>query len=73
VARNQIFEIDNAAVLGITNGWNSFRNKNEKYLFAQLYPDYYYDLFGFWLEGNMGTLDEFPSVYYYYMPSTNAD
>ena len=73
VARNKIFEIDNAAVLSMTNGWNSFREENEKYLFAQLYPDYYYALFGFWLEGNMGTLYEFPSVYYYYMPSANAD
>jgi len=71
VARNRIFEIKNADVLSITNGWNFFRDKNDKFLFYQLYPDYYYYLFGFWLEGNMGTLYEFPSVYYYYMPSTN--
>ena len=69
VARNKIFEIKNDDVLRATNGWNTFRDTNEKYRFDQLYPDYYYSLFGFWLEGNMGTLYEFPSVYYYYMPS----
>jgi hypothetical protein len=71
VARNKIFEIKDADVLSVTNGWNSFRDENDQYLFYQLYPDYYYYLFGFWLEGSMGTLYEFPSVYYYYKPATN--
>ncbi len=71
IARNRIFDINSDAVLSVTDGWNSFRTKNEPYLFAQLYPDYYYELFGFWLEGSMGTLYEFPSVYYYYKPSAN--
>lgn len=71
IARSRIFDITNAAVLSVTDGWNSFRAKNEPYLFAQLYPDFYYQLFGFWLEGSMGTLYEFPSVYYYYKPSAN--
>ena len=71
LARNRIFEIQNADVLSITNGWMAFRDKNDKYLFCQLYPDYYYYLFGFWLEGSMGTLYEFPSVYYFYRPSAD--
>jgi hypothetical protein len=71
IARNRIFEIKDADVLSATNGWNSFREQNEPYRFDQLYPDYYYYLFGYWLEGSMGTLYEFPSVYYYYKPATN--
>lgn len=73
VARDKLFEMKNENVLSATNGWNSFREKNEKYLFDQLYPDYYYSLFGFWLEGSMGTLYEFPSVFYYYKPSVGSD
>ena len=69
VARNKIFEIKDADVRSVTNGWNSFREENAPYLFYQLYPDYYYSLFGYWLEGSMGTLYEFPSVYYYYKPA----
>lgn len=69
IARNGIFEIKDANVLSATNGWNSFREENEQYLFHQLYPDYYYYLFGYWLEGSMGTLYEFPSAYYFYKPS----
>ena len=71
IARNRIFEIRDANVLSATNGWNTFREQNEPYLFDQLYPDYYYGLFGYWLEGSMGTLYEFPSVYYYYKPAAD--
>lgn len=69
IARNRIFEIKDANVLSATNGWNTFKEQNEQYRFDQLYPDYYYYLFGYWLEGSMGTLYEFPSVYYYYKPA----
>ncbi len=71
IARNRIFEIKDANVLSATNGWNTFKEQNEQYLFDQLYPDYYYYIFGYWLEGSMGTLYEFPSVYYYYKQSGN--
>ncbi len=71
IARNRIFEMKNADVISATNGWDSFREENDPYLFYKLYPDYYYDLFGFWLEGNMETYYEFPSVYYYYKPSAD--
>lgn len=71
IARNGIFEINNKDVLSIKNGWNTFRDENEQYLFYKLYPDYYYSLFGYWLEGSMGTLYEFPSVYYYYKPTAD--
>jgi len=71
IARNRIFEIKDADVRSATNGWNKFKEQNEQYRFDQLYPDYYYYLFGYWLEGSMGTLYEFPSVYYYYKPSGN--
>ncbi len=69
IARNRIFEIKDANVRSATNGWNTFKEQNEQYLFDQLYPDYYYYLFGYWLEGSMGTLYEFPSVYFYYKPA----
>lgn len=69
IARNRIFEIKDANVRSATNGWNTFKEQNEQYRFDQLYPDYYYYLFGYWLEGSMGTLYEFPSVYYYYKPA----
>ena len=69
IARNRIFEIKDADVLSATNGWNAFKEQNEQYQFDQLYPDYYYSLFGYWLEGSMGTLYEFPSVYFYYKPA----
>lgn len=71
IARNRIFEIKDENVLSATNGWNTFKEQNEQYLFDQLYPDYYYYLFGYWLEGSMGTLYEFPSVYYYYKPAAD--
>jgi len=71
IARNRIFEIKDADVLRATNGWNTFKEQNEQYRFDQLYPDYYYYLFGYWLEGSMGTLYEFPSVYYYYKPAAD--
>jgi hypothetical protein len=71
IARSKIFEIKSNDVLSATNGWNSFREQNQQYLYHQLYPDYYYGLFGYWLEGSMGTLYEFPSVYYYYKPLSN--
>ena len=69
IARNRIFPINSENVLSATNGWNTFRQENKQYLFDQLYPDDVYYLFGYWLEGSMGTLYEFPSAYYYYMPS----
>ena len=69
IARNRIFEIQDANVRSATNGWNAFKEQNEQYQFDQLYPDYYYSLFGYWLEGSMGTLYEFPSVYFYYKPA----
>ena len=71
IARNRMFEIKDADVLSATNGWNTFKEQNEQYRFDQLYPDYYYYLFGYWLEGSMGTLYEFPSVYYYYKPAAD--
>jgi hypothetical protein len=71
IARNKIFTMKNEDVLRATKGWESFRDQNAPYLYHQLYPDYYYDLFGYWLEGSMGTLYEFPSIYYYYKPVSN--
>ena len=68
LARTMRFLIHDADVQRLTDGWNSFRDQNAPYLFEKLYPDGYYALFGYWLEGSTGTPYEFPSAYFYYKP-----
>ena len=68
LARTMRFLIRDADVQRLTDGWDSFRDQNAPYLFEKLYPDFYYALFGYWLEGSTGTPFEFPSAYFYYKP-----
>ena len=68
LARTMRFLIRDGDVRRMTDGWYSFRDQNAPYLFEKLYPDAYYSLFGYWLEGSTGTPYEFPSAYFYYKP-----
>ena len=68
LARTMRFLIRDADVQRLTDGWDSFRDQNSSFLFEKLYPDAYYALFGYWLEGSTGTPYEFPSAYFYFKP-----
>jgi hypothetical protein len=67
LARSGLFPITNEEVLTISEKWKEFREYYDVYLYAKQYPDYYYYLFGYWLEGSTGTTYEFPTIYYYYI------
>ncbi len=48
--------------------WREFRKANEAYYLGQLYPDWYYSLFGFDIKGATGTIFEFPANQFYLNP-----
>lgn len=48
--------------------WRAFRQENAPYYLGQLYPDWYYSLFGFDIKGTTGTIFEFPANQFYLKP-----
>lgn len=46
--------------------WSSFTEANRDYLVGQLYPDFYYYLFGGWIRGSTLSQYELPCHYIYY-------
>lgn len=50
------------------SAWQDFKQVNEEYYLGQLYPDWYYILFGFWVKGTTGMPFEFPANQFYLNP-----
>lgn len=48
--------------------WRDFRRENSGFYLGQLYPDWYYSLFGFDIKGTTGTIFEFPANQFYLNP-----
>lgn len=48
--------------------WQDFKEANSAYYLGQLYPDWYYSLFGFWVKGSTGMPFEFPANQFYLNP-----
>ncbi len=46
--------------------WQLFKTLNHEHYQGQVYPEYYYWLFGYWIKGTTGTDYEFPSNRVYY-------
>jgi len=67
LARSGLFPIANEDVKTISEQWKLFRENYDVNLFYKQYPDFYYYLFGYWLEGGTGTTYEFPTIYYYFI------
>lgn len=51
--------------------WRDFKAENEAYYLGQLYPDWYYYLFGFHVKGSSGMIFEFPANRFYLNPIAN--
>lgn len=48
--------------------WDAFREANQDLYLGQLYPDWYYSLFGFGVKGATGMIFEFPANRFYLNP-----
>ncbi len=57
---------DNERIHDLIGNWECFKETNRSYFIGQVYPEYYYYLFGFWIKGTTGTDYELPTNYVYY-------
>ena len=69
MAKTCIFPPDKEMAANISGGWAAFREENAPWLVARLYPEWMYQLFGFWVHGSTATNYEFHSDWLYYKPS----
>ena len=61
-----IIPYEDDAVHELIFNWETFKHINTPYYIGQVYPEYYYYLFGFWIKGTTGTDYEFPTNQVYY-------
>ena len=61
-----LLPVHNANVENRIARWDAFQQMNQDAYVGQIYPEYYYYLFGYWLKGTTGTDYEFPTNAVYY-------
>ena len=69
MAKTCIFPPDKEMAANISGGWAAFREENAPWLVARSYPEWMYQLFGFWVHGSTATNYEFQSDWLYYKPA----
>lgn len=60
--------ITHRAVKEYISLWKKFKQENKDFFLGQLYPDWYYYLFGFDVKGATGMIFEFPANQFYLNP-----
>lgn len=63
-----VLPITNKPVKEYISRWKAFKQENSAYFLGQLYPDWYYSLFGFDIKGATGMIFEFPANRFYLNP-----